>query len=527
MSAPWKHVSSEEEISDLSVRLKPIAGVPPTTYVPLAWALVFGVLAFVLLVLPGVRNYGSRVTVTSSPEGAEVLVDGTRIGSTPLETFIPAGTREIRVRYGASEHRRVEEVSGRRFASLLVPRSMRIHAVVSPVAPDRIKERATNEFAAWGITGTASEQFQMPPVAHEAARGLWAGQTGSEELTGWWKDLVSHASSAQIADLTAAILRSSQPGAAMTAMNLSEAVRFFIQLDNESPALFRAVAELTPADQQFRSVFFETSWLDRRSEAMSTALLAASLAPDESSVPVASARTVGGIQMVRVPAGPYVLGYPLREANARGMPVEFDSPIWVQAHETSRREFARFVTALPEWAPESRTELVEAGRATDQYLADWSEDWSVYLDADDSRGNEPLRYVSWYAAQAYVDWLNRSVPEGGRFSLPTAAQWEYAAFLNGLGAPRVVSSAGSLMAPAPGDDGALGAAHLAGNLWEWTSDWWAPHRDVHRPSIGDQRIVTGGSYASDAAGHNLVGAQPPSWTTPFLGFRVVYNDDSQ
>ncbi|MFO8042200.1 MAG: SUMF1/EgtB/PvdO family nonheme iron enzyme [Alkalispirochaeta sp.] len=69
--------------------------------------------------------------------------------------------------------------------------------------------------------------------------------------------------------------------------------------------------------------------------------------------------------------------------------------------------------------------------------------------------------------------------------------------------------------------GALDAFDLEGNLWEWTSDWYARHYRTFSPTVGDQRTVAGGSFASGETGHNLIGAQPPDWTTPFLGGRLA------
>ena len=81
------------------VRLKPIVGVRPVTYVPILLGLAVAVILFLVLRYPGIRNYGSEVTFRCAPAGAEVIVDGTRLGATPFTRFVEAGKHEAIIRY--------------------------------------------------------------------------------------------------------------------------------------------------------------------------------------------------------------------------------------------------------------------------------------------------------------------------------------------------------------------------------------------------------------------------------------------
>jgi formylglycine-generating enzyme required for sulfatase activity len=544
MAARWKQIDSEDEISALTVRLAPFAGVPPRVYVPGAWAVIVLGLLFAALVLPGLRSYGSQVTFTSSPAGAAVYVDGTYKGATPLEAFVPAGNTRIRLERAGQTIERTYDIRGRLIGSLFFPRRLTVHVVPADPSLDEAGRRGVEDFAAWALTGEASEQFQRPPVAHDLARTFWAAAalhdpTDSAEAARdrVRRNLLSHGTDTSAGDLSAALLRTAAPGAVVGPTAFRENVNFFVQLDNASPAFFRVVDEIAPAAGAAATALRESSWRDSRSRALTTAIVAASLAPDERPAPAARTIEISGVRFARVPTGRYVLGYPLQEPARAGVPVEFDEPFYIQATEVTRGQFARFLSAEPHWSPDRRRELVRAGLVDDRYLEDWPATWRAW--AEVSVGNQeiaesaamPVRFVSVYAAAAYVEWRNRTVDqselvglglEGAvRFRLPTAAQWEYAAFLNSLGAPTVVSDAEAPAAAESDRRGALGAFHLSGNVWEWTSDWYSPNASALPPDYGDQRTVAGGSFATPEAAHNLLGAQPPSWTTPFLGFRLV------
>ena len=540
MATPWKNVQSEDDIPELSVRLKPIFGVAPTVYVPVLWAFVlFGVL-FLVLVVPGLRHPGSEVTVTSSPAGAGVFVDGTRVGSTPTTVFVAAGNRRIETVLG--EDRQVSEQTVRRrlIGSLFAPRRLALHHVHRTGDAASIAASGVRDEAAWALNGEPSAQFQQPPVAHTTARRLWAlapDGTADSDVDGvmaeFRNNLVAHASPAQARDVAAAVLRSARQGSVILPANLEVLVQFFVRSDNEYPAFFRAVRDLVPSESPGGRSLAATGWLSERQDALSTALLAGSLVPDERGMPDRRSAMLGDTRLVQVPAGRYTIGYPLRDEGDTGLPVEFTTAYWIQDREVSRAQFARFVRANPQWAPERREELVASGLADADYLRDWSDgDWVAWAAASPAAPGaaaEPVRSVSWYAASAYVDWLNATtgaadrnrLAPGGRFVLPSAAHWEYAAFLDSLGAPTIVASAPEPQSAAAAAPGALGAYHLAGNLWEWTSDWYARHGNGLPVTTGDQRVVAGGSYATGEARHNLMGAQPPDWDTPFLGFRVA------
>jgi hypothetical protein len=118
----------------------------------------------------------------------------------------------------------------------------------------------------------------------------------------------------------------------------------------------------------------------------------------------------------------------------------------------------------------------------------------------------PVTNVTWSDAAAYCSW------RGGR--LPTEAEWEYGArgretFLYPWGnepnaALANINDHFSGLTPVGNFPDALspfGLADMAGNAWEWVSDWYSPDYYAQSaqtnplgPDLGTMRIVRGGSF---------------------------------
>ena len=212
-------------------------------------------------------------------------------------------------------------------------------------------------------------------------------------------------------------------------------------------------------------------------------------------------------------------------------------------------EYARFVRATGYPQPEVREPpLVAAG--SDELFRDLAGRY-VWRNGTppDGHGTHPVVLVRYEDAAAYCRWL---ADETGQIvRLPTEAEWEKAA-RGGREASKypwgneIDPSRGNFLAEAAAKrqrgtrptgtypPNGYGLYDMAGNVWEWVSDWYGREYyaasegvDPRGPLSGTLRIVRGGSWVNDdvsmlrcAYRHKV----PPDTYAYSIGFRIVCSE---
>lgn len=220
---------------------------------------------------------------------------------------------------------------------------------------------------------------------------------------------------------------------------------------------------------------------------------------------------------------------PVREERVGGF--------WIDKYTVTNSQFAQFVAetgyvTVAERAPKAEDypgappealvpgSLVFHRTAGPVDLKDWSQWWSYVPGAQwrypegpgssiGERADHPVVHVAYEDVEAFAAWAGKSVP--------TEAEWEFAS-RGGLNAARFVwgdemypggnPAANTWQGEFPWEnllaDGyertapvgsfapnGYGLYDMAGNVWEWTSDWYRAKNDAPRPccSVDSSRVI--------------------------------------
>jgi formylglycine-generating enzyme required for sulfatase activity len=242
-----------------------------------------------------------------------------------------------------------------------------------------------------------------------------------------------------------------------------------------------------------------------------------------------------GIIMVYIPAGEFTMGSIEGDDDEKPPHKVYLDGYWMGKTEVTVKQYMKFVNETkknyPAWLEKGSVYNVETGTS---YLY-------RKLGPALRNDNYPIVGISWHDASAYSDWLSKR--HGVKFKLPTEAQWEKAArgtdcrkYPWGNQGPNKdsanfafyifkTSPAGSF----PQGASPYGLLDMAGNVWEWCSDWYdsdyyknAPKNNPAGPRGGSSRVVRGGSWYFAAGSLSCFNRfeYRPSNRDSVLGFRL-------
>jgi formylglycine-generating enzyme required for sulfatase activity len=196
------------------------------------------------------------------------------------------------------------------------------------------------------------------------------------------------------------------------------------------------------------------------------------------------------VPMIAIPAGEFTMGSD-RDVERPSHTVSVPA-FEIDQFEVTNEQFARFVQ--------------DTGYKTTAEKTGDSMPWNTYAEG---KPNNPVVKVSWNDAVAYCQWMGKR--------LPTEAEWEKAArgtdgriypwgneWVLGKANTKEAGYRGTtIVGSFPGGASPYGVMDMAGNVAEWTSDWFQPYPgypggDSAAQFFGQKyRVIRGGGWFSD------------------------------
>lgn len=230
-----------------------------------------------------------------------------------------------------------------------------------------------------------------------------------------------------------------------------------------------------------------------------------------------------------IPAGTFIMGSDTDLPNEAPMHEIYLNAYYIGKTEVTNAEYYRF------W-------LETGGDSSEHTPISYGGAFGTWPEIAQTKPDHPVVGVSWYSADAYAAWRG--------MRLPTEAEWEKAA--RGTDARRwpwgnafrqriettnihanVRKESGAHLQPVASYTTGVspyGAQDMAGNVWEWVTDWYSetfyhhtPDRNPKGPTVGSRRVVRGGSWlnAEMLARCSTRIGQYPGIGTSFIGFRLA------
>ncbi len=239
--------------------------------------------------------------------------------------------------------------------------------------------------------------------------------------------------------------------------------------------------------------------------------------------------------MVLIPAGKFQMGSNAGHFDEKPVHTVYVDAFYMDVYEVTNAQYKAFVDANPQWGKDQIPSRYHDGN----YLKPWNGNGYP-----SGKGRHPVTYVSWYGAMAYAEWAGKR--------LPTEAEWEKAA-RGGLvgkkypwgdvihkGKANYDNNDTTRVGSYPSNE--YGLYDMAGNVWEWCLDEYqgdyykiSPQRNPiarvwsitdiisNFTDIKKDRVLRGGSWDGNPSSLRVADRRgnAPTFTNLYFGFRCA------
>ncbi len=524
--------------NDIHVKLKPILGIKPGVYLTVIYGVILLFLMFLILILPGIRNNGTRISVNTIPDKSLVFVDKQYKGTTPCNFFVEKGNHTITIEKDFFNTITIQQdIKGRIPFSLIFPRRIKLDKKLTFNDSDGFLKKRYHELSGYALIRDYYDRYQYPELISQTVKEFMQGTSPGEmhKLYDFLYSLRYNLGNKEIIKDLAEAIKLLEPDKNNSSISAYKTIKDFYDRHGFNTQRF-VLSYISSFSEKERDNRIKLEKLNddlkiALKEIPSNFYLLKDPASLSSSPPSFS---FSGFNFFPVPSGRYSAGLlndntsSLRaDAGINYFPhKESVSSFYMLGAEVNKKQFAMFLNDNPDWQLSSLNKLQEKKLVSEDYLLNFS---SVTDDI-------PVAYISWYAADAFCKWLTTQLPESlsnYEVRLPSEAEWEWAAKLDQKSGPTsiFIDNAGhGPIAPNFQRQGSLRFTDLLGNLWEWCDNYYYP-ADTAAGTYGlsdsffkgEEKAVRGGGWANNADEISVItrGSQNPSWCTPFLGFRPV------
>ncbi len=506
-----------------AVKLPNLFGKKPLEYIVPLYSSLLVLILLVIFVVPGLVSPGTHFKIVSQPNKSAIYLNDVFYGTSPLEVFVPAGSYKLTLIYG--DHGKTEkniESAWTIFASLF---GWFRHEVFVPIdissSKQAILSEALSEAGIWALDPQHDQIYQAPPALYDATHTVLFAiskerpQTSETRVAPITRDLAQSFSLAALASST-------------SRQQLRDAARasFLMASASPSPSPLSLANSLRSLAENAKDILVsDGNLLDLELQKLFGAYQDSNGNPSRPAyqpVTLGNQRVVSGITFVEFGSG--------------------TQKYFVMRDELNRKSYQRFIDDNPAWKPENADSLKKENLVTNDYLGDLplsGPQGFGQSNQQSSNQNAPVSGVSFYAAQAYIAWFNKTQVDpslkalGYKASLPSAEQW--------LRARKAVEQSGRLGSAWFAKDAQRTQSEFStnkngllndmdGSLWEWTLSPYTPGLSLNGKqeqtiTAFDYQLyqIVGGSWINRA---NEVIIDAPagmlaSSTFPYLGFRLA------